>query len=1109
MAFAAAHKIKDILKACIKSKLRLDGMKNNNSTTESVAIKASGKIDQQTSKNNASLLDILLSSPSSSVKPSKLSKEELEKQNRAQRMAKMVATARTKSFTACHVNNGPGSASKPVIIEDDPPSNSTDYSLEKRTNQSIGQATNGGWGGSSQINKTVKDGANTKNSSWSTGGCTTSTTTNSNKDAGWGNASTNDLSTYSDGKAAGWGSTAASSSSKSSGWGSNNTTNINSSHANTTIPSSGKYINRGNSNATSVSPTNTTASSPSKNSSWGSNNIGNGNASSINPNVSSSDKTSSWRSGSTSNVNMSSNNLAVSSSNNNSSWGNSNTTSSKSSSMDTAVLPSGKNSGWGSSNTARLNTDSVNKSNWGTSQLNGKGSPTESLRKSSNSNLSNTPSDVRKVGTSIHPTTMVANDKSSNEISNKNSSFKLVDRDVVSSPKMREISTHQPKSQDLNSNNKRNKNDWSKPALSSNEKSSLPTSKEIGHSGWESQKFNNTQDTGGWKDHTTNSGGGWGSIKKLTENSSTGSGWNQKKTVAAPEEIINSAISNTNDRRGNSVSHNSLPWSHPNDKVDSSVIMKSKETNESTGWRSNTSLPNNHVNDKVDSSSVSSLSKTKGTGAWPSSKSVPHEYPKKKVGKSEEAWSNMSKGAKGWSSDKKLPCPRSREILDSPDQMRSDITKMTGGRNQSSWGIGSSNDASKHVSSNKTINKESGNFGRDEADRSEHKWNGKQVKSNEMECRNAIINEQTHKPKNSNHHTSYDQSISEDGELYDQSQKQKRFRDDNHYDESKHRKRSRNASISLPEAEVRQTGLRTQSPSSTISHGVGRGRGRDATLPAWMTSDGASNKRPININKADTSFSKEISSNTLSHGGIGRGRGKEKTLPAWMTKEQGNTNRSFIDEASEKESRTLIDQSSSTCRSPPARGQSSLNNHMSGSFDEDRDRDNGGSFSRSNKSYHRTINNSGDANKAGPSFSKELSPRTLSHGGMGRGRGKDKTLPAWMTKDQNKVNFPAMIENRNSHKGETKTKFNEGREKNSQFDDINPSYNSLHSSMTNIPKRWDKSDENVQEKGNDMGRGLKDNHQNRFLTSPPTNTNGSGRGRGRERNRPAWMTSQK
>jgi len=73
--------------------------------------------------------------------------------------------------------------------------------------------------------------------------------------------------------------------------------------------------------------------------------------------------------------------------------------------------------------------------------------------------------------------------------------------------------------------------------------------------------------------------------------------------------------------------------------------------------------------------------------------------------------------------------------------------------------------------------------------------------------------------------------------------------------------------------------------SGTLGRESGRGRGKDKTLPSWMTNSGNDGPgQPKATQSSARSMHSGPRSQTYNQGSAGRGRGKDINLPAWMTK---------------------------------------------------------------------------------------------------------------------------------------------------------------------------------------------------------------------------------
>ena len=177
---------------------------------------------------------------------------------------------------------------------------------------------------------------------------------------------------------------------------------------------------------------------------------------------------------------------------------------------------------------------------------------------------------------------------------------------------------------------------------------------------------------------------------------------------------------------------------------------------------------------------------------------------------------------------------------------------------------------------------------------------------------------------------------------------------------------STSSTVTSTAAEPRRfnTGASSIARNSSLaeSSSAGRGRGRDRTMPSWMSkqeqsnaSDSVDRNGPGNAQIMAT----RQASRAPNTGGYdasaqeSRGRGRGRTLPAWMTNQDSN---STISKAPEPSIRS------------------------------------------SNAESDRRVSNNGQ---------QYSQPMTVSHipraamgssQGLGRGRGKDQTLPAWMTK---------------------------------------------------------------------------------------------------------------
>jgi len=211
---------------------------------------------------------------------------------------------------------------------------------------------------------------------------------------------------------------------------------------------------------------------------------------------------------------------------------------------------------------------------------------------------------------------------------------------------------------------------------------------------------------------------------------------------------------------------------------------------------------------------------------------------------------------------------------------------------------------------------------------------------------------------------------------------------------------------------------------------AGRGRGKDKTLPAWMTQGSgqpsveshqkqdtdrlvSSNSHvergrgnpPTRMNRPEQAKDKSYqnqSSNLSSSSNVGRGRGKNRTLPAWMAQQStpsDNGSSGSIQSVQSKgreRQRTAADTSRSGAN--PSSNKTGYNSGTSG-----RESGRGRGKDKTLPSWMTNSGNDGPGQpKATQSSARSMhsGPRsqTYNQGSAGRGRGKDINLPAWMTK---------------------------------------------------------------------------------------------------------------
>ena len=275
--------------------------------------------------------------------------------------------------------------------------------------------------------------------------------------------------------------------------------------------------------------------------------------------------------------------------------------------------------------------------------------------------------------------------------------------------------------------------------------------------------------------------------------------------------------------------------------------------------------------------------------------------------------------------------------------------------------------------------------------------------------------------------------------------------------------------------------------SQSIRPSAGRGRGRDRTLPAWMAKqDNASGMKgqkdllgdsPAQIAQKALDTLNSIAPASSSVDSRGRGRGR--TLPAWMTN---------------KDSTGPIATSTPIQHVQTSRGVNQ---------------------SQHSKEPHRSSNSVNSSKHSVASYNS--SSAGFNGQNMGRGRGRDRTKPAWMTKSD----APAQPPRNNSNA--PKTKYNaqnvapahptavdargRGRGRTlpawmTQKDSTSVTSNASESQTGSFHSRGSASES---QSGSFHSRGFSNNHNSR----PDRGTfDGGGQGRGRGKTLPAWMTKK-
>ncbi len=245
---------------------------------------------------------------------------------------------------------------------------------------------------------------------------------------------------------------------------------------------------------------------------------------------------------------------------------------------------------------------------------------------------------------------------------------------------------------------------------------------------------------------------------------------------------------------------------------------------------------------------------------------------------------------------------------------------------------------------------------------------------------------------------------------------------------------------------------------------AGRGRGRDRTLPAWMSksehlteshSSVSSNSRVVE------QLSTRTSNNQMPQAALGRGRGRGRTLPAWMTKGES------------------VDASST------------------GGPHEQKD------------PIHKSVSSDTGGSYSGPDSSSKFSSET-----MARGRGRDRTKPAWMAKQQG-LDAP----NASTSAGQNQNYTSPPPQ--APVLQVSASFDSRGRGRGRTLPAWmtnkDSSANNPNVTNNGLSLANKQYSSDRFSTNRNPGSDiggfqgsgqGAGRGRGRNQTLPAWMTKK-
>ena len=196
---------------------------------------------------------------------------------------------------------------------------------------------------------------------------------------------------------------------------------------------------------------------------------------------------------------------------------------------------------------------------------------------------------------------------------------------------------------------------------------------------------------------------------------------------------------------------------------------------------------------------------------------------------------------------------------------------------------------------------------------------------------------------------------------------------------------------------------------TTPSPSIGRGRGKDRTLPAWMSKSNNSNspressriqEKPQTTRPPDNNIAKSERIDASAE--LSRGRGRGRTLPAWMTQRNGGD---AISNTESTRNQSITPATAVHNKMPQDAPPSSREKESRGSYWNDT----------------RPNQNSAPVNFSGAS--------------TGLGRGRDRTTPAWMAKSKEAQSFSASAGQPNESKNSQnlQTSHNSNNMKNATF----------------------------------------------------------------------------
>ena len=265
---------------------------------------------------------------------------------------------------------------------------------------------------------------------------------------------------------------------------------------------------------------------------------------------------------------------------------------------------------------------------------------------------------------------------------------------------------------------------------------------------------------------------------------------------------------------------------------------------------------------------------------------------------------------------------------------------------------------------------------------------------------------------------------------------------------------------------------------------VGRGRGRDRTLPAWMSkrdnvSDNVTGVQPVvRTSTNPTNILNSLGSNSSAQ--VSRGRGRGRTLPAWMT--NNDSDNASGDSRPRESNESMLNSASSNT----GRAKTNTNNFTRGST----------------------------TNDSSTRFTGES---------MGRGRGRDRTKPAWMTK-QDALSKPVPADqNYSKTTPTTQVPVQQSSTRKSNAYDPSSLDSRGRGRGRTLPAWMTKQDASavpklaqpdVRRASSHVGASNTRQHYNDRISSNLNSRSdagsfqGRGRGRGKEQTLPAWMTKK-